>query len=252
MYLVPTRRGMGIVRAVADGGAQSQMLPYAGRGWPGPVRVGPITVNEPTVPVLPISSPLGPGDVNPTPPLLPPPQPVGPVYAGTFTVGTPVPSNFPKNQIFVNTDGSFWQWSPSQSTWVSVGTPYSTGATPAQAGTGAPAGSSVYTTPVPAGYPTNQPYYDASGNIWTYNANTGQWSVTGTTATGGALIPTVAPAPSAASAAPVVTDGYQAILTWLNGTDLGSTVGVAGIPNWTVALGAALLLYKVAGEKGKR
>jgi hypothetical protein len=41
--------------------------------------------------------------------------------------GTPVPAGYPTNQLFVNSDGSFWEYGPNG--WVYVGTPYNTGAT---------------------------------------------------------------------------------------------------------------------------
>lgn len=48
-------------------------------------------------------------------------------------------------------------------------------------------GSSI-ASPVPAGYPTSEPYYDAYGDVWTYNATTGQWVETGTSSYGASAI----------------------------------------------------------------
>lgn len=79
---------------------------------------------------------------TPTPlPVAPPPTPIN------TNAGTPVPAGYPTSQLFVNTDGSFWQYSPTQSNWVNVGTPYNTGAmaTPAAP----PPSSSGASTAVP-------------------------------------------------------------------------------------------------------
>jgi len=74
----------------------------------------------------------------------PPPAPPAPVAANP-NAGTPVPAGYPTNQLFVNSDGSLWEYSANG--WVNVGTPYNTGvaATPA-----APAPSPSGASTVPA------------------------------------------------------------------------------------------------------
>lgn len=60
--------------------------------------------------------------------------------------GTPVPANYPTNQIFVASDGSFWEYSVTAGTWINVGTPYNVNA-PAAPAPVAPV------TPAPAAAP---------------------------------------------------------------------------------------------------
>jgi hypothetical protein len=106
--------------------------------------------------------------------------------------------------------------------------------------------TSVATSPVPSGYPTNQTYTDGSGNIWQYNATTGAWGIVGSVYAGGALTD-VTPAAtgstvsvSTGSSVPTESD-YQSILDWLSQSSL-----IPSVPNWVVALGAGLLLFKVS------
>jgi hypothetical protein len=140
----------------------------------------------------------------------PPPAPIA--APPNPNAGTPVPAGYPTNQIFVNSDGSFWQYSANG--WVNVGTPYNTGAAATPA---APA-------PSPSGGSTAAP--------------------TGTTAPAPVSITT---APAA-----VAPSQYQAILDWLQTDTLLSSLGFAGIPNWITGGGVLLLGYKVTQKSGKR
>lgn len=78
-----------------------------------------------------------------TPPPVPKPVQLNP------NAGTPVPAGYPTNQLFVNSDGSFWEWSQSQSKWVNVGTPYSTGASATPPAPAPPSPTGASTTPAP-------------------------------------------------------------------------------------------------------
>jgi|SRR5712664_3444458 len=149
------------------------------------------------------------------PPILPAPRPTPPPVTAppvnTGAGGTPVPAGYPTSQIFVNTDGSFWQYSSAQARWMNVGTPYNTGASATPPAP--PPSSSGASTAAPTG--------------------------------------TTAPPPVSISLAPAAS-GYQDIFNWLQEDTLLSSLGFAGIPNWIVAGGGALLLYKVTSGGGKR
>ena len=179
------------------------------------------TVNKPVVSIpTPVATkpivyaqPVQPQPGTRVPPILPAPRPMPPVVAPlpvNSNVGSPVPSGYPTSQIFVNTDGSFWQYSSTMAKWMNVGTPYNTGATA--------------TSPAPP--PSSSGASSAAP--------------TGTTA----------PPPVNVSIAPAA-NSYQEIFDWLQQDTLSSSIGFAGIPNWIVAGGGALLLYKVTSG-GKR
>lgn len=173
MYLTGTRMGrlgaitareffMGPVPAALPSSRPSSQM----------VSRGTFVYTPPAISVPPPSpspAPLAP--VQPIPPILP----VGPVSAGTFTytppasappaapqstananAGTPVPAGFPTNQIFVASDGSFWEYSGTQ--WVNVGTPYNTGASagvpPVTQGT-TPSAPTSLSTPTTGGSPVS-------------------------------------------------------------------------------------------------
>jgi hypothetical protein len=78
--------------------------------------------------VFPMPSPLPPTPLPvqpvpaPAPPAVAAPQPTGATNAGT-----PVPVGFPTNQFFVSNDGSVWEFSQAQGTWINTGTPYNVG-----------------------------------------------------------------------------------------------------------------------------
>jgi hypothetical protein len=156
----------------------------------GPVY-GPVTRIAPILPAWPRPAPVITPSVN-------------------ANAGTPVPAGYPTSQLFVNADGSFWQYSSTQAQWVNVGTPYNTGA--------------IATPPAPPP--------SASG------------------ASTAAPAGTTAPSPVDVSVAPAGSS-YQEIFDWLQQDTLLSSIGFAGIPNWIVAGGGALLLYKVTSG-GKR
>lgn len=173
---------------------------------PKPIADNPVQTIRPVGPIY--------GPVLRVPPILPAPRPApAPVTAPSVSAnaGTPVPSGYPTNQIFVNTDGSFWQYSSAQAHWVNVGTPYNTGASATPPAP--PPSSSGASTAAPTG--------------------------------------TTAPAPVSISVAPAASS-YQEIFDWLQEDTLLSSIGFAGIPNWLVAGGGALLLYKVSSGGGKR
>jgi len=69
----------------------------------------------------------------------------GSAAATASNTGTPVPGNFPTNQIFVNTDGSQWIYSTSQTKWISAGTPVNVNAGSSAASSTTPAAQ----TPAP-------------------------------------------------------------------------------------------------------
>jgi hypothetical protein len=139
MYLSPTPRGQlgvdllpsemrfnALYRMVGgrsipfqNGGTPPTDVGPPGSRWTmGPARPQPPirTVNEQPLPAV-YTVPTPPQAVTPAP---------APIAATNPNAGTPVPAGFPTNQIFVNSDGSFWEYGPNG--WASVGTPYNTGA----------------------------------------------------------------------------------------------------------------------------
>jgi hypothetical protein len=133
---------LGIVPRIAiDGGGP--VLPGPMPVWPG-AGVPRIPI-RPTPPII-IRGPItNGGPPNPPSPMLPP-----------ANAGTPVPAGFPTNQLFVNSDGSFWQFSGTQ--WINVGTPYNTGvsATPPATPPGSTGGAtSMAPTIAPAPTPAS-------------------------------------------------------------------------------------------------
>jgi hypothetical protein len=235
MYLTGSGRmnGMGIAMMMPSAGYRNGAairtvtrapIPSVNRpvvSTPAPVA---IVADNPVQTIRPVGPIYGPGWGTRVPPILPAPRPTPqPVFpqptpqpivaapAVNANAGTPVPAGYPTRQMFVNTDGSFWQYSSAQSQWINVGTPYNTGAS----------------ATVPAPPPSSS------------GASTA--APTGTTA----------PPPVNVSIAPA-SSGYQEILDWLQLDTLLSSIGFAGIPNWIVAGGGALLLYKVSSGGGKR
>jgi hypothetical protein len=207
-YLAASRMGrLGIIPAMIDSGGQiarsNIMLwrpPIKGPVLPGPMPVwggtggsvgpivtGPVTYNPPAS-----ASTLPP---NPTPSLPP---------ASSANAGTPVPAGYSTSQIFVDPNGTFWEYSASQNQWMNVGTPYNTGAS-----AGVPPVTPGTTPSAPTALTT----------------------------------PTTAPAPVNVSVA-AASSSYQSILDWLQQDTLGATVGFSSIPNWIVAAGAAALAWK--------
>jgi hypothetical protein len=92
--------------------------------------------------------------------------------------GSPVPQNYPINQLYVDSSGNTWEYNSSAGDWFQISTTTSS----------SPSGY-ISNTNVPVGTPTNAPYVDTRGNIWTYNPYAGTWietSVVGTASTTGA------------------------------------------------------------------
>jgi hypothetical protein len=112
----------------------------------------------------------------------------------------------------VDPSGGFWQFSTAKNQWVSVGTPYNTGA--AAIPPAVPTGSTP-SAPTSLSTPTTAP---APVNV----------SVTGPTST------------------------YQEILDWLQQDTLGSSIGFSTIPNWIVVAAAGALAWKFSQPAGRR
>jgi hypothetical protein len=194
--------------------------------WPGiPPGTTPPPVIIPQAP--PPASGTGPGAAAPPPSANP---------------GTPVPAGYPTNQFYVNNaDGSVWEYSASKGGWINTGTPYNVGAPPSPAATPA---NPYAGTPVPPGYPDNQPYYAADGSVWQYSIATGTFLQTAPAASssgGSAAFPSGGGSPASISVTSpaAASSGYQAILDWLEQSTL-----ITNVPNWITALGAALIFYK--------
>lgn len=88
-------------------------------------------------------------------PICPPGGPQTPPALNT----SPVPANFPTNQLYVAPDGSFWEYSQARGMWINTGTPYNVGAPIAAAPTtptSAPSPVTVVSPPAPA--PATSPY----------------------------------------------------------------------------------------------
>lgn len=157
------------------------------------------------------------------------------------------PSNPSVGQTYVS--GSLtYTWNGTQ--WVatsqtSAATQPGT-ALPSTSGTPSTTIGTIPGTNVPVGTPTTEAYIDSSGNIWTYDASTGQWINT----TAGAGLPgTGSTAPSVNVATPASPDYWSSLLTWLSGSDIGNTVGLGAIPNWAFVLGGGLLVVKAMRKR---
>jgi hypothetical protein len=195
--------------------------------------------------------------------------------------GTPVPVGYNRNSVFINSDGSQWEYSTSQGVWVNVGSPYNLAApsapTPGTTSSTASSGAQIAGTPVPVGYPTTSPYFDIYGNTWNFNAATGTWvetaqaaAATNILASGAGTVPVGTPdnAPytdangntwtynSATgqwqeTALATASDSYSSILSWLTQSSLLSPV-----PNWALVAGLGFIALKMmhpsAPTKGGR
>lgn len=116
-----------------------QLVEWIPPGCTAQIVTDPVTGCSRRVPICPTGGPQ-------TPPAL-----------GT----SPVPANFPTNQLYVAPDGSFWEYSQAQGQWINTGTPYNVGAPIAAAPapttpTSAPAPVTVVSAPAPV--PTSSPY----------------------------------------------------------------------------------------------
>jgi hypothetical protein len=169
-YTTPRAQGLGAVAVAPHTNFIRSLLPA---GYV-PASTAPndgVTTTEPTVSPIFASPTLAPGGGDPiftggffntSPPVVQTTTPSGgtvmqstaPVAA--VNTGTPVPVNFPTNQVYVDSSGNVWAYNATAGAW--------------QIETAA-AASSV----VPAGYPTTQTYTDAAGNVWAYSD--GAWSI---------------------------------------------------------------------------
>lgn len=112
-------------------------------------------------------------------------------------------------------------------------------------------------TPVPAGYPPNQFFVAPDGSVWEYSTSSNSWFNTGTPYNTGAAssAPPAAnagvsapPQPVSVTVAPAAAEsGYQSILDWLTQETL-----ITSVPNWIVASGVGLLIWKATNSGGKR
>jgi hypothetical protein len=276
------RRGMGVAPA---GGTTSSGPPlFTSRTWFGPAPIAPIS---------PITGvPVGSGPIFRAPYSIvgsgaaPVTTPVTTTTATGTTSGapaaqgsSPVPVGYSTNQIYVAPDGTWWEYSPSQSAWVNVS------AAPAAVSTALQTAAPLTTSgivPVPVGQSTAAPYIAEDGSIWVWNASSGTWQeVYGANATlaaayatgqteiasdgsvwtyssstgqwtqisgpNSALASASAPAPPTTATPTVAVSDYQSVLNWLQTSTL-----IPSVPNWIVALGAAVLLYKVSQPSGKK
>ncbi|MGA7793429.1 MAG: hypothetical protein WCA19_10350 [Candidatus Acidiferrales bacterium] len=168
--------------------------------------------------------------------------------------GTPVPIGFPTDSVFINqADGSQWEYSSLQGSWISVGTPYNLAApsaaslpqqpqvsSAAAASTGSTS-AQVYGTPVPIDYPTTSLYVDSSGNTWQFSGATNTWTVSALAATSTAAATTTTTTTSLS-----VTDQVAA---WLSGS---TAIGTWSVPNALLAGGVALGVALLMGGSKKR
>ncbi len=195
--------------------------------------------------------------------------------------GTPVPVGYSTNSVFINSDGSQWEYSSSQGVFINVGTPYNLAApsaatptaatsTTAAAGTAGAASTAaqVVGSPVPVGTVIGTAYTDIYGNVWQFSTATGTWIETaiGTATTAATAASSVVP-PGTSTATPytdangntwtysngawVMTASgaaspYSSILTWLSESTL-----MAGIPNWGLVAGIGLVAVMMM-NRGKK
>lgn len=181
--------------------------------------------------------PVPKGIISPGAPIAVGPAPYTPPPSSSTNAGTPVPSNFPTNQFFVNSDGSVWEYGASG--WFNTGTPYNNGASSGSSSTST-TGVSTAGTPVPAGYPTNATFTASDGSLWSFNAASNTWQYAGVSA---------AAATSAAAAplvAPAAESDFQSLLDWLPESNT-----ITGVPNYVIAGVAVLAAWKLfySGKK---
>ncbi len=111
-------------------------------------------------------------------------------------------------------------------------------------------------TPVPAGYPVNQFFVAPDGSVWEYSTSSNSWFNTGTPYNTGAASSPAASAPVSSSTPPpqpvsvtvapaAAESGYQSILDWLTQETL-----ITSVPNWIVASGVGLVIWKATNSSG--
>ena len=162
-----------------------RMQPYPGRVCPawgcgGPEPIGPIIANTGTISV-PAAPATGATSVVNQPPATPLPTPPAQAVA-VPSAGTPIPPGASTSQVYQDSAGNYWAYSPGQASWVNFGSSGAAGqqAAAVAAANGASSSASLATastTPVsPTPAPivaTNQvvPLNDGSGNY--VNLSTG-------------------------------------------------------------------------------
>ena len=209
------------------------------------------------------------------------PEPVGPspIWGGqplTYNPNSPVPANYPTNQIYTNPStgqqyvyqlGSGWisYGSGAAATGASVPTNYPTNqiytnpATGVQyawnASTGwqplttAMSGTTYPGTPVPLDFPTSQIYTNPDGSQWVYSSTTNTWiplnaanaALYQAAQTGGAsgAAPSVSVMAPASGGAP---GPYDSIINFATQDSL-----IGGIPNWIIGVGL-IFAWKMFGK----
>lgn len=121
-----------------------------------------------------------------------------------------------------------------------------------------PRPSATAGTPVPAGFSTNQIFVASNGEQWIYSATQGKWISVGipystgapgatvSTLPAQATVPAAAPTPALVTTAPAESS-YQQVLDWLKEETL-----ISGVPNWLIAVGAGVLLFRAGRSNGGR
>lgn len=157
---------------------------------------------------------------------------------------SPVPAGYPTNQAYFAVDGSVWSYSSSSGQWMETEPPGSSQN---------PSSGYISTlaSPVPAGYPTTQPYFSTDGSVWNYNSTIARWVETqlpGSAAA--ALLNQQASGTPVTSAAPVTVQtgasSYQSVIDWFSQDTI-----ISGIKNVWI-LGAGFLAYTFLKNKGRR
>lgn len=243
---------------------------------------------------LPAAPPIGPQRghawgpiIEPGGPFTPPPTTTSGQTANGSPTSTypnsPVPASWSQNASYVDSSGAIWEYSPSQGTFINVGTPYNTGGSAATpfATTSTPAATAAAAlTPT-----ANQSYTASDGSVWQYNATTLQWTeVSAPTAAGVAAAAAAAGIAATSGAIYTAADGSQwqynattGIWQEVSGATLTTTSSSAGastpalvaatgttesdyqsvldwltqstlvpsVPNWIMALGIGLVVWKI-------
>jgi len=242
---------MGLGIAVTPAGSVDTLTPFTE-----PLRTVPFGViaNRGFGPQPPIIIAQPPGSIAVGPAPVTSPVVGSPAPSPVATSGTPVPANYPTDQIFVDPNGNFWEYSAAQNAWLNVGNPYNVGAsatsaTEQAASAALPASSGASTaTPATVGSST---IVASDGSIWQYNSATGAWVET--SGPGSATPAVGAPPPSALVSG--ATSDYQSAINWLQSDSLLETIGVANIPNWIAVVvgGVALkLIFDRVNQQGGR
>jgi hypothetical protein len=267
MYLVPQRRGLGIIMApVQNGGGirrspiSSPISPAHPFPVPAPVIYKPPIVAAPLPPVTPAPAPpkYPPVYALPQPAFPAPPPAPTPVSAAPGTISVPAPLPVPPPV-------AIGPALPPPGTVTNGTKPPATPGT-----TAAPA--NYPNTPVPVTFPTNQYYVNtADGSVWEYSASAGTWLNTGVpynvnaptpaqtaaqnaAAQAATTTPTTSTAPISTTIAPDLTTGtsYQSILDWLSQNTLAASLGF-NVPNFVVviAVGAGVLWFMQRPKAGR-